>query len=289
MTELIPEQVSFLRKEKARLIQKLDYYGYEIKNGTINKKHELAEDDIDTKDTINELNDINSILVNSTYLRVRNLEKVSIGTKFILDFGDNDTEELLIAEDNIGSTYYNGLTTIKSPLGEAALGTIENERFSYKVGDRVVSVKNSSIIKDKSKYVNYLREEDENVSAKEITISQKEILEEEKERIKRNPDKSNRLSFIDKILKESDIIEDIDEYKIGLGSKFKIEFYNMPNNDNEYELIKKAVSDELSDSYIEKVSKIGTNIFGLENDDEFNVETEKGIVKGKVYGLKKKR
>ncbi len=297
MTVIIPEQVSSLRKQKLELEKFLISNGYSIKNGDIilpDKNYSKDYDEIEheVKNRLEEYKEIRNLLNNSTFLKNRSLDKVEVGTKFeVRFFDDEETESMILVDKLNGVPSTLGFVSIESPLGKSIVGHKVGEEFSYKIDDNDRSVKIDcslvSIENNKDNYINFLRD-DENVFLDVITESQKQLLIEEKERLKNKNDEAERVSFIDSLLEKSTTADMPTDY-VGIGSKFKIKFYNKLDSNNEYELINRAVSDELSDSYIETISLVGSHIVGLKDNDTFIFETKDGKVEGKIYDLKKKR
>jgi len=130
-----------------------------------------------------------------------------------------------------------------------------------------------------------------------ITESQVELLQEEFERLtylsnsniediieKRNL--SRRIARIQNILKDHKLASLAEDGTIGIGSVFSIMLFEKNRTViKRVELIGKAYSDELDDEYIEKISALGSSVFGLHNNDEFIYHTGPYFVAGKVYDI----
>lgn len=297
MTVIIPEQVSSLRKQKLDLEEFLISNGYVFKNGDIispDKHYSKDYDDFsnEIKSKIEEYKSLKNMLNNSIFLKNRITDCVEVGTKFeVRFFDDEETEKMTLVDKLNGVPSSSGFVSTESPLGKAIIGHKVGDDISYKIEDNDRNVKIAcsivSIENNKEDYINFLRD-DENISLDVITESQKQLLIEEKERLKNKNNEKDRINFIDSLLEKSTIAEIPNGY-VGIGSRFKIKFYNSLDSNNEYELINRAVSDELSDSYIESISLVGSHIIGLKDNETFIFETKDGKVEGKVYDLKKKR
>ena len=134
-----------------------------------------------------------------------------------------------------------------------------------------------------------------------ITKSQIELLQEELERLTYflNPNMKDtierkrirgRIVRIENILKNHEVASLIEEDTIGIGSIFSIMlFYKDRTVIKRVELIGKAYGDELNDEYIEKISPLGTSIYGLHNHDEFVYRIGSHFITGKVYDIDNSR
>jgi len=276
-----------------------------------------------------------NILSCSEYVLDINTDQIDIGTKFSIQFdGDEEIETYTLLEELIGIGQYDGFVSTKSLFGQAVNGKKENERFEYKspskqmIGGTIVEIK-----KDLSDYPHFIKDKKiesrichieknksaklkerakENLEAQEelkqtnaLTKSQIGILRIELEKLlkktNRKHDASIRstIAVINKLLKESYIAQPPLDHSIGIGSKFKIKFLLPEEKEVEVELINKAVTTEVNDSYVEKISSLGTRLYGLRDNEEFSffngTTTVAGIVydidngKEKIYTKKSKR
>lgn len=289
MAILIPEQVSALIKERKALLNRLLQISDHADFSSLSSIEKYV-DNINYEEIVHifrRTKEINDKLTESSFLKKFDFDSVNIGTKFIVEFDDSSKEQVTMVEEKLGVISNSDVVSVDSPLGREILNKHENDSFSYNVEESPVEIKGKvvSIIKDPEMYLKYLRNDDVYIFEDEITSSQRDLLLMEKSRLRNSGTNASRVEFIDALLDEA-VIRESAGSKIGIGTKFKIEFFDNINNDNEYELIKRAVTDELENSYIEKNSPLGKEIFGLSDNETFSLETENGKVNGKVYSLK---
>ncbi len=130
-----------------------------------------------------------------------------------------------------------------------------------------------------------------------ITQSQVLLLQEELERliyfqnfnIEDSIEKrklGRRIGRIKNILANREIALPIVEDVIEIGSVFSIMLFEKDHTIiKRVELIGKAYSDELNDEYIEKISPLGSSVYGLHNNDEFVYRTGPHFITGIVYDI----
>lgn len=126
-----------------------------------------------------------------------------------------------------------------------------------------------------------------------ITSSQKELLEIELERISKmilnnNREKAivcKRIEKIKRILKKS-VIANPTGNEITTGATFSIMLFTDEGTiTKRVELIDKAVSDELENEYVEKISPLGLAVCNLKNQDEFIIRINQKYITGIVYDI----
>jgi len=130
-----------------------------------------------------------------------------------------------------------------------------------------------------------------------ITESQIELLEIEIERLNyllnndfldwnRKRVICKRISTIKRILKEQERASSLEDDTIGIGSTFSLMLFEKDRTViKRVEMIGKAFGDELTDEYVEKISTLGSTIYGLHNNDEFIYHTPHRYIAGKVYDI----
>lgn len=250
---------------------------------------------------IDELNEIRKILTTADYVTERPTDQIGIGTKFVIKFtGDKSTHTITLTEYSSALTGLYKFISTASPVGTAVFGKQAGEEFKAIIeGDhsrprRVSTGTIESIETDQDAYLHFIREkkfhnrrskqdkeeyqaikelpEDEQQAKLEerfaITESQRNLLLVEKERECRKSKKSRRLTRIDKILNSSPRAVPPTDGTIGIGSTFDIIIGDGENAETRhYEYINSAVSDELEDAYLEKISTFGGKFYGLKVGD----------------------
>lgn len=271
---------------------------------------------------IKQLREYEQLLKESFFLKEIDIDKISIGTKFAIKFDVEDELMYYTLTENLeGINSSDGFISLHSVLGQSLYGKREKDNFSYevKVGDtkEVVTGEIASIEKDYNAYVNYIRgrklshrmsireiknrknnitcnKEKENL----VTLSQFDLLESELERLELGLKKSQlsyancsmqkrRLNYISKILTDNNIVEPTNDDTVGIGSHVSIMLFEDSGiKTRRAELIQQAVSDELPTDYIEMISSLGMNIFGLKNNDSFSYyKSGFQLVSGMVYDI----
>lgn len=338
--KLIPEEISYLRKEARRLKERQDAYYEYMKTREIKSSHgpELQPiGDVLTEDAFQrEIQNYRSAveaLTNAEYITHPSTEKIEVGTKFIVSYDSDEDEDLLVlTESGLGFLPSDMFVTVDSPLGQSIQGKKAGETFEFSLKDDIrISLPRRSIkgeikeIKtDRSLYTQFIRSKkkshriskalsrinEETITSDdsrnlEITESQKELLEIELKRLTkkaRTAGESCRLTNIKKLLRTATIATPRTDDKIGIGSTFEIVITNgYETLTKECEMINIAVGDELEGEYVEKISPLGTNIYGLEANDIFyfrqgnkrykgvvtNVHNPRKIVEQQAYQYKK--
>ena len=269
--------------------------------------------------------DIMYALENADYKRERSLDVIDIGTKFTVEFdGDYEYDEILLVEGVDGLTISggDGFVSLNSLLGQNVIGKKEGDRFEYTVitgrmptDKRKVSGTIKSIVKDPKAYASFIREKrksdriskiykarrhellsnptkenlEELESYNTISLSQRLLLLIEAERLsKYGKDRNavNRMTVVKKLLAESHIAKPLDDGTIGVGTKFELRY----NKDGQIEtitgeMINQAVSDEVDTDYVERVSPLGQQIYGLRVGDPFTFRDGNKVYKGSVASV----
>lgn len=327
---LIPEQISYLRKQIIQTKENINSYkdyltSKDITSGDYSSRAFIGDSVLDAqygrerqiyRDTMNSLEA-------ATYKRERNFEQIDIGTKFTIQFdGDEELDEIILVEGTQGLSFRDGFVSLNSPLGQNVIGKKENERFEYNVvtgtsprDRRTIRGTVISINKDPNAYTSFIRENDkkERIGKKykarrhelliagtpeaqseleqyqTISISQRLILLIEADRIgKKANDRSaiNRMTVVKRLLKEAKLAPRPTDGSIGVGSKFEIKI----NRDGvietrQAEMINQAISDELDSDYIERISPLGYQLFGLRTGDSFTFREGNKVYNGCVSAV----
>ena len=263
-----------------------------------------------------------NLLSCSEYVTDVNTEQIDIGTKFSIMFdGEEEKETYTLVEELVGTGQLNGFVSTKSIFGQSVSGKQENDRFEYitpakfKVSGTIVEIK-----KDLSDYPHFIKDkkieyrichiekqklatlkeqaknnnekaQEELYQATALTKSQISILKLELEKLSKKNNRKNDASIrstiavINKLLRDCPMaIPPRGDY-IGIGSKFKIKFLLPEEKDLEVELINKAVTTEVNDAYVEKISALGTRLLGLRNNEEFSFFNGHTTIAGIVYDI----
>lgn len=248
------------------------------------------------------------MLSNSEYVREPSTDKIDIGTRFVVSYdGDDEDDYIILTEGGYGSLPTDTIVTTDSPLGKVVIGKKEGEPFEFTLGNdirmslsrRKITGTIKEIKTDPSCYLHFIRDrkyasrisrknknlftelaQEDTEEAKacldkwhEITQSQKEMLGIEIERLsrtKKTPQTLSRLAYIQELGKKSPIAPLQTDGTIGIGTRFELMTTDGETvTTNEYEMINRAISDELENEYIERISPLGDKIFGLKQNDEF--------------------
>ena len=266
----------------------------------------------------NDYSEITELLRNATYVTVRDTESIQVGTKFVVSIdGVGDTRPIILTDKLLGVSSTGEFISVDGPLGHGVLGKKEGDVVSYVLpGDGPRGRKMTGIVKeiisDSNEYLHFIRERDsknrmskrmrakihsllssgseedlaEYESMKEITVSQRGLLALEAERLTRrnlNPVEAKRLSDIKKMIQTRRVARPIDDSGISAGSFVELFITDGTSTTvTNFEYINRAVSSELEVEYVERISPLGTKIFGLKPNDTFSFQkgnkTYKGIV-----------
>lgn len=266
--------------------------------------------DLESKDTVMNL------LTKSEYVKVRPTDEVGIGSKCTIRFkADNETSTVFLTEFIYGLSLKQGFVSIASPIGKAVIGKKEGEDFKAAIIDpktsrvtRYVEGIIEEIKKDPKEYVHFIRERDtkyrmcdaasrkikellsdsseeareEYESLQTITPSQHYLLMIELERLNRmisTPQTTSRIAHIKKLLKTTKITLPPTDGTIGIGSTFDIVITDGEKSETRhYEMINRAVSEEIEDAYVERIDTLGSKLYGLKENDSIRYRKD-----GKTY------
>lgn len=332
---IIPEQISYLREQREKILASLETYKDYLQNKEITSSDYSARayigDSITDEQFHRErknLREVQGALENAEYLKERNFDQIAIGTKFIVQFdGMPETEAIILTDSIFGLSVNEGFVSISSPLGKHVLGKRPGQPFNYAIqtgsrpyDKRVVSGTILEIKSDPKDYVHFITERpksqrmskpekrklhrllnDDSEEAKQelasyhtITPSQAYILRLEAARLsnKKDPTSISRLAVVRKVL-SSPVIEDVEPGIITVGAKFDLSIMAPDETvaTGTFEMINSAVSDELEDAFVERISPLGESIYGLHEQDTFKFrkdnKTYTGIVE-KIHPTKQK-
>lgn len=323
---LIPEQISYLREKKESILASLETYKDYLQNKEITSSDYSSRAYIGDSLTDEQfhrerknLHEVQDALENSEYLRERNFDQVSIGTKFIIQFdGLPDTEALILTDSLYGLAIDGGFISITSPLGEHVIGKHPGQQFAYSIktgsrpfDKRMVSGIVLEIVRDPQEYVHFLTERpksqrmskpekrklhslltDESEESKQelasyhtITSSQEYMLRIERERLigKRDTATIARLAIVNDLLTRP-VVTPTTDGKIEVGSKFDVTICSPDSkvSTHTFEMINSAVSDELDDAYVERISPIGESLYGLHEKETFKFRKDNKTYTGVV-------
>lgn len=246
------------------------------------------------------------LLTGAEYVQTRNLDTIDIGTKFRVRFdGMTTSNPVYLVETSYSLGLNSNFSSIDSPLGKNVIGKTTNDRFSYALPSRfsnternVISGTIEEIISDEKEYVHFLREKEKddrmsravrnklhdlrtssNLEAQEefarrneISPSQKLLLVIEEERLRgaTSPASVRRYEKVKALLDNATVAITPTDGTIGIGTTFEYLVTDGTTvEEKSAELINYAVSDELDDAYIERISHLGDCVFGLRENDKF--------------------
>ena len=153
----------------------------------------------------------------------------------------------------------------------------------------IVHVVDISASEGRDPYDDYVKIRKELEEYQTISLSQRLILLIEADRIgKKGNDRSaiNRMTVVKRLLNEAKLAPKTTDGTIGVGTKFEIKI----NRDGvietrQAEMINQAISDELDCDYIERISPLGYQLFGLRTGDSFTFREGNKTYKGCVSAV----
>ena len=301
--KLIPEQIINLRK---KLINQDNFiykeYIDDIKNNKADDMFKIAYHDYSTENMMNlsktRINDADKLLKNSECIEERNIDSIDIGTRFIIyDEEFDETEEYTLVETLEGLTTLNGFVSTSSPMGSAVLGKKENEIVEYEGPVGKIKLKVESIESNPDNYIKPLRNNsnysiEEIEDYQEITPSQRYLLYLELSKLEKQISNKNlnelksRYEEIKQLLSR-EVLNGTEDDTIGIGSRFSL---HIKDHEREYdlediEMINRAYSNEYEGEYIERISSLGSQLFGLKENEEFTTKINNKNVVGYVYNI----
>ena len=300
--KLIPEQIINLRNKLLREEDPLisDYLN-DLKENKADDMFKIKYADYVSENLYN-MNRVNNykikqLLETSEYVFERDIEKINIGTRFIIrDEEYDEDEEYTLVETIDGLETNEKFISTSSPMGMSLLGKKEGELVEYETPYGKIKIKIKEIEKRQEEYIKPIRQqgksviEDENDQFSSISTTQNYLLLTELNKLLKNANTRNleetkiRINTIKELLnrKKENGTED---NTIGIGTIFSIKLDNGVSIEN-IEMINRAYSDEFDDEYIERISPLGEKIFGLSENDTFNIKIGENEINGYVYNIK---
>lgn len=292
---LIPEQVSALREACRREQEILDCNPDAFETDNLNLKKSLLRD--------------------CEFLQERVVEKIEVGTRFVISMFDSSSRDAFLVEDDLDVELDSDYDFIskKGALGQLLVGKREgdflqqvNEDGNIVVLGRVLEIKT-----DYDDYLHYIREIKDsydrmcksekrerkklNIARKTdpfaqrkweevhmLTESQMKLLKEEAIYLANHSldtSEKHRLRYIRGLLKNSEMAPLPKGNTIGVGTQFSVVLQiGQKIVTKRVEMINSAVGREMNDEFMEKISSIGSRVFGLCENDSFTFHSGKGFV-----------
>lgn len=272
------------------------------------------------------LKEYQNLLSKSVCVRKVSTEEIAIGTRFNIRFdGEEQSERFVLVDSIIGSNLSSEAVTVESELGKSVFGKKEGERFSYtprptctisgviesiekkKDKDQVAFIRNTKLshrmgVIAEKEFAELKNQKDTSEDARntynkrtEISQSQLELLQEELEELSiqvlREPKQkatiNRRIQAIQKLIKTRTIAQLPTDGSIGVGTAFSIMFFeDQQVTTRRVEMINQAVGNELTENYVERISPLGIQLYGLKEQEEFIVFRNGYLaVTGMVYDI----
>ena len=299
--ELVAEQVKYLRERRRELLKRCEEYTYLMSNrrdrDSINESTPFYADYEETlqiqKDSA-EISLIDETLAHAPIKAERNFDFIDIGTAFYIpaDEEGEENERYTFVESNAAMRLNNtNLMSLNSPIGKAVVGHKDGDTVSYMVNGRKIEMTILEIDRVREHYAHFICERpykqricdpasrelgklkinDPNgyQERHRITPSQAQIVKEELAKV----DGSSLLGRkLGRLLTEPYASYPTDS-TIGVGSQVQIKLTdeNGVSTVMDFEYINQAVSYELEDHYVERISTLGHVLYGLKAGDRFCV------------------
>ena len=315
--KLVAEQIKYLRERKEELLRRKKAFAHYLSN---NREKDSLEGigtiytDFQGNDeyrrNLHEINKIESLLANSEIIVNRDLDKIGVGTAFYAQFvGEDEKERITLVEGGLPTYTGYDFVSLDSDFGKAVFGKKDGDTVVYTVSatGRQIGVSIDAIDRMSEKYTHFIREKetssrmtktvkDELASLKvhnpeeyqerhAVSYSQIELANEELQREKNLS--SSRKSFLQRIV-SSKPASFPNDGSIGVGSRVVVLLQDETGAtvQKSFEFINRAVSTELEDHYVERISTLGNALFGLKKDDTFMVRrSHKPSLKGIVVSV----
>ena len=263
-----------------------------------------------------------NLLTNAEYITARSAETIEIGTKFIVKFtNDNQHTAAYLVEKPLVLGLNKKFVSIDSPLGKSVFSKSEKDNFQYTM-PAISSMERQritgtieKIVTEPKEYTHFIREKDKKhriseSSEKELrrlryskseedrreyarrntlTPSQIFLLRIEKARLEKSPglDNKRRYNEVSRLLETAQVAEEVTDGSIGIGTTFDILITDgAESHVKTVEMINYAVSDELDDAYIERISPAGSKAFGLKANDKFSYRSGNKTITAAVLNVK---
>ena len=297
--ELVAEQVKYLRERRRELLKRCEEYTYLMSNrrdrDSINESTPFYADYEETlqlqKDSA-EISLIDETLAHAPIKVERNFDFIDIGTAFYIpgDEEESERERYTLVESNAAMRLNDTrLMSLNSPIGKAVVGHKDGDSVIYMINGRKIEMTILEIDRVREHYAHFICERpyksrvcgaasrelgklkvenfDEYRNRQKITPSQAQIVRDE---LFKSDVDIQRRKKLEKLLAET-FAEGSDDSTIGIGSQVEVKITdeNGMTTVMNVEMINQAVSYELEDHYVERISAFGHAIFGLKAGDRF--------------------
>ncbi|MCI8588828.1 MAG: hypothetical protein HFG40_04170 [Bacilli bacterium] len=254
------------------------------------------------------LKEYQNLLSKSECVKNISTEEIGIGTRFKIRFdGEEQSEGFILVDSLIGSNLSLEAVTIESELGKSIYGKKEGESFSYTprsnctitgVIEKIEKENDKTFIRSRKISKRMGRTEERELKElksqiysseeariaydqrMELSKSQLELLEEELEILSAQVPKdinkkatiNRRIQTIKKLIETRKIAQLPTDGTIGVGTAFSIMFFGDQRvTTRRVEMINQAVGNELTEDYVERISPLGSKIYGLKEQEEFMI------------------
>lgn len=305
--KLIGEQVKYLRERRRELLSKQEEYKAYVASREKTNIDDIGcpmvgdfNDDMIAAHSLADANRSENILRNSDFVLQRNFDMIDIGTGFyVILNGRKKQKRRFVLIDEFSPSISLQTVSKDTDLGQAIVGKKAGDEVTYtvKANGRTMTTFIDSIDQDMSHYDCFLREDtttkrmsktakrqlrelkennpEEYEQRHTITRNQALLLQAELIKIPTNSKEYSdvrRRSFYQKLL-ETPLAEIPKDNRIGIGSNVKILLTDENGNtvEQSFEMINRAVSTELAAHYVERISPLGSAIYGLKEGDTFEV------------------
>ena len=305
--KLTGEQVKYLRERRKELLGRYDEYHSYVKNRERTSVDDVGcpmvgdfNDDMNAARILAEGNEVNTALRRGRIILDRDYQRIDIGTGFYLYFpGRKDKVRRLLMIDSSSPSLSLQTVSKDTDLGQVILGKQAGEEISYRVraNGRMVHATIQEIDEDSSHYERFIREvpttkrmsqlaknklkelKENNIEEyqcwHQLTRSQKTLVQEELAKICNDSKDYSDIrmrSFYEKLLEGETAIA-VEGDSIGVGSIVTLQLVDDAGNiiEKTFEMINRAVSSELESDYVERISPLGIQIYGLKPSDTFEV------------------
>ena len=314
--ELVTEQVKYLRERRKELQDRYDEYTHQVSErrdrDSINESTPFYADYEETlqhQKDLAELDLIDDTLARTPYKVDRNFDFIDIGTAFYIpgDEDESERERYTLVESNAAMRLQrSNLMSLNSPIGQAVVGHKDGDTVSYMVNGRKIEMTILEIDRVREHYAHYICEnpykkrvckpasrelgrlktnDPEGYQERHrITPSQKIIVLEELAKLNGSSVRCKELER----LADQDYASYPTDSTIGVGSQVQIKLTdeNGMTTVMDFEYINQAVSYELEDHYVERISTLGHVLYGLKAGDRFWVpRTNQKYLRGEVLSV----
>ncbi len=309
---LVAEQVKYIREKRNELLKRkvelLKDFSDTKDKDTIDTSMTYYGDYMDRHEyhrVLDELDYYNHLLQSNDIKLDRNLDTIEVGTSFFATFMDEvERDRFTLVEFDAAQRSSSHLISLDSDFGKAVRGHTSGDDVDYTIGStgRKVKLHIDYIDRLQDRYTHFLCEQKKvDRFGKNIYHILSEISQtNSKEYVKWNTisasqvdvalEEYNRNSTTPKRREEIKALLDFEvgcptDHTIGVGSRVKVRM-NSPKGyydteKREFEFINSAISYELADHYVERISDLGCALYGLKAGDFFEVNS---LFDGPMYG-----